>query len=58
MIFVSKKDGTQYMCVYHRALNEVGVENKYCCLGLMIYLVNSMVCVCSLKSIFDWDRMS
>jgi hypothetical protein len=46
------------MCVYDRALNEVVVENKYRCLGLMICLVNSMVCVCSLKLIFDQDRMS
>jgi hypothetical protein len=46
------------MCVYDRALNEVAVENKYRCLGLMICLVNSMVRVCSLKLIFDQDRMS
>jgi hypothetical protein len=58
VIFVLKKDGTQYMCVYDRALNEVVVENKYRCLGLMIYLINSVVRVCSLKSILDRDRMS
>jgi hypothetical protein len=29
MIFVPKKDGTQQMCVYYRALNEVPIENKY-----------------------------
>jgi hypothetical protein len=29
MIFVPEKDGTQQMCVYYRALNEVTVENKY-----------------------------
>jgi hypothetical protein len=46
------------MCVYDRALNEVAIENKYRYLGLMICLVNSMVRVCSLKSIFDRDRMS
>jgi hypothetical protein len=46
------------MCVYDRALNEVAVENKYRCLGLMICLVNSVVRVCSLKLIFDRDRMS
>jgi hypothetical protein len=46
------------MCVYDRALNEVAIENKYHCLGLMIYLVNSMVRVCYLKSIFDRDRIS
>jgi hypothetical protein len=29
MIFFLKKDGTQRMCVYYRALNEFTVENKY-----------------------------
>jgi hypothetical protein len=29
MIFVSKKDGTQRLCVDYRALNEVTIENKY-----------------------------
>jgi hypothetical protein len=29
VIFVSKKDGTQGMYVYYRALNDVTVENKY-----------------------------
>jgi hypothetical protein len=29
MIFVLKKDGTQWMCMYYRILNEVTVENKY-----------------------------
>jgi hypothetical protein len=29
MIFVPKKDGTQCMCVYYRAQNEVTIENKY-----------------------------
>jgi hypothetical protein len=29
MNFVPKKDGTQQMCVYYHALNEVTVENKY-----------------------------
>jgi hypothetical protein len=58
MIFVLKKDGTQQMCVYYRALNKGTIENKYHCLGLMICLVNSMVHVCSLKLIFDRDRIS
>jgi hypothetical protein len=53
MIFVLKKDGYQQMCMYYHALNEVTIENKYRCLGLMIYLVNSMVRVCSLRSIFE-----
>jgi hypothetical protein len=29
--------------VYYRALNEVTIENKHRCLGLMIYLINSVV---------------
>jgi hypothetical protein len=29
MIFVSKKDGTQRLCMDYRALNEVTIENKY-----------------------------
>jgi hypothetical protein len=29
VIFVPKKDGTQHMCVYYHALNEVTVENTY-----------------------------
>jgi hypothetical protein len=53
VIFLSKKDGTQQMCVYYHALNEVTIKNKYHCLGLMIYLVNSMVRVCSLRLIFE-----
>jgi hypothetical protein len=43
IIFLPRKDGTQQMCVYYHALNEVTVENKNCCLGLMIYLINSVV---------------
>jgi hypothetical protein len=27
--FFLKKDGTQQVCVYHRALNEVTIKNKY-----------------------------
>jgi hypothetical protein len=29
VIFIPKKDGTQQMCVYYHALNEVTIENKY-----------------------------
>jgi hypothetical protein len=29
MIFVPKKDGTQQMCMYYRALTEDTIENKY-----------------------------
>jgi hypothetical protein len=53
VIFILRKDGTQQMCVYFHALNEVTIENKHCCLGLMICLINSVVRVCSPRSIFD-----
>jgi hypothetical protein len=39
MIFILKKDGTQSMCMYCCALNEVTVENKY-------LLPRECVCVC------------
>jgi predicted adenine nucleotide alpha hydrolase (AANH) superfamily ATPase len=29
VIFVLKKDGTQWLCMDYRALNEVTVKNKY-----------------------------
>jgi hypothetical protein len=29
MLFVEKKDGTQWMCIDYRALNEVTIKNKY-----------------------------
>jgi hypothetical protein len=29
IIFILKKDDTQQMCMYYRALNEVTIENKY-----------------------------
>jgi hypothetical protein len=29
VIFIPKKDGTQRMCMYYRALNEVTIESKY-----------------------------
>jgi hypothetical protein len=29
VIFIPKKNGTQILCVYYRALNEVTVKNKY-----------------------------
>jgi hypothetical protein len=29
VIFVLKKDGTQRMCIYYRALNAVTIKNKY-----------------------------
>jgi hypothetical protein len=58
VIFVPKKDGTQWLCVDYCALNEVTTKNKYPCLGLMICSNNSMVRVCSLKLIFDRDIIS
>jgi hypothetical protein len=29
MLFVEKKDGTQWMCVDYRSLNEVTIKNRY-----------------------------
>jgi hypothetical protein len=29
MLFVEKKDGTQWMCMDYQSLNEVTVKNKY-----------------------------
>jgi hypothetical protein len=29
VLFVKKKDGTQWMCVDYRSLNEVTIKNKY-----------------------------
>jgi hypothetical protein len=29
VLFVAKKDGTQWMCVDYRSLNEVTIKNKY-----------------------------
>jgi hypothetical protein len=29
VLFIEKKDGTQWMCVDYRSLNEVTIENKY-----------------------------
>jgi hypothetical protein len=29
VIFVLKKDGTQWMCIYYRVLAEVTIKNKY-----------------------------
>jgi hypothetical protein len=47
------------MCMYYRALNEVIVKNKYpspMIDGLFDQLHGA--CVCSLRSIFDQDRIS
>jgi hypothetical protein len=43
VIFIPRKDGTQQMCVYCHALNEVTIENKHRCLGFMICLINCVV---------------
>jgi hypothetical protein len=59
VIFIPRKDGTQYMCMYYRALNEVTVENNYPWPridGLFGQLHGASVC--SLKSIFDRDNIS
>jgi hypothetical protein len=29
VLFVKKKDGTQWMCMDYRSLNEVTIKNKY-----------------------------
>jgi hypothetical protein len=58
VIFILRKDGTQQMCVYCHALNEVTIENKHRCLGLKICLINSVVRVCSPRSIFDQDGIN
>jgi hypothetical protein len=29
VLFVEKKDGTQWMCVDYRSLNKVTIKNKY-----------------------------
>jgi hypothetical protein len=29
VLFVEKKDGTQWICVDYRSLNEVTIKNKY-----------------------------
>jgi hypothetical protein len=58
MIFVPKKDDTQRLCVDYRALNEVTLRTSIHCPGLMTYLINSVVRVCSLWLIFSWDTIS
>jgi hypothetical protein len=58
VILVPKKDGTQGMYMYYRALNQVTVENKYPLPRINDFFINSMVHVCSLKSIFDRDMIS
>jgi hypothetical protein len=58
VIFIPRKDGTQQMCVYCHALNEVTIKNKHCCLGLMISLINSVVRVYSPRSILDQDGIN
>jgi hypothetical protein len=52
MIFILKKDGTQQMCVYYHALDEVTVVNKYP-LPRIDALFDQLCGVCSLRSIFN-----
>jgi hypothetical protein len=58
VIFIPRKDGTQQMCMYCHALNEVTIENKHRCLGLKICLINSVLRVCSPRSNFDQDGIN
>jgi hypothetical protein len=59
VIFVSKKNDTQMLCVDYHALNEVTIKNKYP-LARIDDLFDQLhgVCVCSLRSIFDRDIIS
>jgi hypothetical protein len=53
VIFVLKKDGTQRLCVDYVPSMRLPSRTSTRCLGLMICSTNSMVHVCSLRSIFD-----
>jgi hypothetical protein len=53
VIFILKKDGTQRLSMDYHALNEVTVKNKYPLPRIDDFFVNSVVRVCSLRSIFD-----
>jgi hypothetical protein len=55
VIFVLKNDGTQRLCVDYRALNEVTIQNKYPLPRIDDCSINSVVHLCSLRLIFDWD---
>jgi hypothetical protein len=59
VIFVLEKDGTQRLCVDYYALNEVTIKNKHP-LPRIDDLFDQLhgVCVCSLRSSFDWDIIS
>jgi hypothetical protein len=59
MILISKKDGTQRLCVDYCALDEVTVKNKYS-LPRIDDLFDKLrgVCACSLRSIFNQDIIS
>jgi hypothetical protein len=46
------------MCVYYRALNEVTIKNRFPLFRIDDLFGHTMVSVCSLKSIFNQDRIS
>jgi hypothetical protein len=50
VIFVSKKDGTQWLCMDYRALNEVTVENKYL-LPMIVDLFDQLRSACVFSKI-------
>jgi hypothetical protein len=58
VIFVSKKNGTQRLCVDYRARMRLPSRTSIRCLGLMICSINSVVRVCFLRSIFNRDIIS
>jgi hypothetical protein len=58
MIFILKKDGTQQLCVYYRALNEVTIKIKYW-VPRIDDLFDRLCGACVFSRInFDRDRIS
>jgi hypothetical protein len=50
VLFIEKKDGTQWMCVHYRSLNEVAIKNKYP-LPWIEYLFDQMKGACVFSKI-------